>query len=134
MNEKEKMSYLKALVHIALADDTIEEGEEKYLNQIGDLYGLQESQISELKYSLLNKQESLEDILSEIQKRETKLMLLYDLLALCYTDNNYSIIEKQGMRNVCDILKIESGKLTEMEQVMQEQVELQEKINKILER
>lgn len=134
MNENEKISYVKALVYIALADDTIEKGEEGYLEQIGALYGLSQEQMDEIKDSIINKSETIESILDNIKSREVKLTLLYDLLALCYADDNYSIVEKQGMQNICDIMQIEEEKLQEMENVMLEQIELQKKVNRILER
>lgn len=134
MNEKERLSYVKALLYIALADDTIEEGEEAYLDQIGMVYGLSQDELSQMKESIMNKTEDLETILVEITERSTKLTLLYDLLALCYANEDYSPIEKQGMKNICRIMGIEIEKLTELEAVMEEQVKLQKKIKTILER
>ena len=134
MDMKEKLSYVKALVYIALADDNIEKGEEQYLDQIGKLYGLSDDDLDEMKKDIVDKKESIEGILANLHERSTKLTLLYDLLALCYADDNYSIVEKQSMRNICEIMGIECEKLTELETVMEEQVALQKKINVILER
>lgn len=134
MNEKEKVSYIKALVYIALENDTIEQSEEDYLEQMGKIYGLSEDNLSEIKNSVIHKMESLEEILAGLTERSLKLTLLYDLLALCYVDDNYSLIEKQGMRNICEIMGIESNKLEDLEAAMEEQYLLQKKINVILER
>lgn len=134
MNEKERISYIKALIYIALADDSVEKGEEQYLDQIGALYGLAPEQMKEIKDSVISKSETIESIIENIERREVKLTLLYDLLALCYADDNYSIVEKQGMENICNIMQIEEEKLREMENVMLEQIELQKKVNRILER
>ena len=134
MSEKERVSYFKALMYIALADDTIEESEEKYLVQIGNLYGLSEEQISGIKERIIHKYESIEVVLSDITDRKLKLILLYDFLALCYADENYSIVEKAGMNKICAIMEIEKEKLDQMEELMNEQVVLQKKINLILER
>lgn len=134
VNETEKLSYVKALIYIALADNTIEAGEVQYLDQIGKVYGLSDSCLDEMKKSILSKKENIEDILLGLTERSTKLMLLYDLIALCYADDNYSLVEKQGMENICNIMGIEDKKLSELEVVMEEQVMLQKKINMILER
>ena len=134
MNEKERVSYVKALVYIALDDNTIEEGEQKHLNQICTLYGLNDSELLEIQDCVVNKKESLEKILSGITNRQMKLNLLFDLLALCYADNNYSILERQGMEKICTMLKVEDSKLAQMEQLMEEQVEFQKKVNQVLER
>lgn len=134
MNERERISYVKALVYIALADDTVEEGEDKYLEQIGNIYGISGDAIEGIKDSVKNKKESLNEVLSDITDRKIKLSLIYDLLAICYADDNYSVVEKQGMKNICEILDIEPEKLTQLENIMEEQLELQKKINIILER
>lgn len=127
MNERERISYVKALVYIALADDTVEEGEDKYLEQIGNIYGISGDAIEGIKDSVKNKKESLNEVLSDITDRKIKLSLIYDLLAICYADDNYSVVEKQGMKNICEILDIEPEKLTQLENIMEEQLELQKK-------
>ena len=134
MNENEKVNYVKALMYIALADDTIDEGEEGYLDQIGTLYGIGGVELRAIKSSLINKSEKIEDILATITNRSTQLTLIYDLLAICYADDQYSVIEKQGMQDICDIMHIEHEKLRALEAAMDEQVELQKKINTLLER
>lgn len=134
MNEKEKVSYLKALMYIALADDTIEESESQYLKQLGQIYGLTDSELSEIEKCIMNKEQSIEDVLTGITKKEHKLTLIYDLLALCYVDDNYSISEKSGMKNICSIMGVEEEKLYEFENLMEKQIELQKQINLALER
>ena len=81
----------------------------------------------------MNREETIEEILSGIANRGTKLILLYDLLAMCYANGNYSPIEKQGIRNICEIMGVEVSKLDELESEMEEQVALQAKINTLLE-
>lgn len=82
----------------------------------------------------MNREETIEEILSGIANRGTKLTLLYDFLAMCYANGNYSPIEKQGIRNICEIMGVEVSKLDELESEMEEQVALQAKINTLLER
>lgn len=134
MNEKEKTSYVKALMYIALADDTVEEDERIFIQQIGQIYNLKNDTLAKLETSILKKEESLEEILSEIGDRKNKLMLLFDLVALCFADGNYSDIERKGMETVSSIMEIENSKLDEIESVLKDHVELQARVNKILER
>lgn len=42
----------------------------------------------------------IDDVVKEITERSTKLMLLYDLMALCYVDDNYSLAERQKLRKL----------------------------------
>lgn len=90
--------------------------------------------MDEIIESVINKKESLEEVLSNIKNRQTKLVLLFELIALCYADGNYEEKEKDGMKEICKILNIEASKLEEIEKVMIENIKVQEKINTILER
>lgn len=134
MNPKEKISYLKAFLFIALADDTVDDDELAYFNRIGEMYGLSSDEIQEIKSSVVEKRESLEDIVSGITERSTKLSLIYELMALCYVDGKYSLAEQNGLIDICNLLGVEKEKLKELEEVMEENVALQKKINVILER
>ena len=134
MKQQEKVAYLKALIYIAIADDTIEEDERKYVEQLGTLYDLSEGDITEIEESVIERRESIEDILKGITERSTKLTLLYELLALCYADNSYTLAERNSMKDICRIMGIEDSKFVELENVMYENLLLQKKINIILEK
>lgn len=134
MNQEERIPYLKALLFIALADDKVDESEMAYFRRVGDLYGLSESELDDIRISVVEKKESIETIVKGITQRQTKLSLVYELLALCYADNNYSLAERSGLQDVCRLLDIEDEKLKALEEVMDENVALQKKINKVLER
>ena len=134
MRVEEKISYLKALMYIALADDSIEQSELEYFNQLGKLYGLSSNELDDIKKSVVEKNEPLESIVKGITERQTKLSLIYELLALCYVDNNYSAAEKNGMFEICSLLGVEIEKLKALEEIMEESVAIQKKVNVILER
>lgn len=134
MNEKERLSYVKALMYIALADDEIDASEQIYLDEVGKIYSLSKEALEEIKDCIVKKDESLESILSGIVIRQHKLSLVYNLLALCYADGHYSFIEQEGIKKICEILNIEEKRLQEFEAIMEEQVKLQERIHVLLER
>ena len=134
MDKTEKIAYLKALIFIATADDTVDQSELEQFSQLGSLYGLTEDEVSQIADSVIKKEESVDAVLSAITERPTKLLLLYDLLAICYADNCYSLAEKNTMRTITNTLGIEIDKLIAMENAMQESVALNEKINTILEK
>ena len=46
MRNEERIPYIKTLMYIALADDTIEESEMQYFEQIANIYGLNDDEIS----------------------------------------------------------------------------------------
>lgn len=134
MEHTEKIAYLKALIYIATADDTIDESEREKFSQLGHIYGLNEDEINSIADSVINKSETLEEILGNISTRQTKLLLVYDLLAICYADGCYSLAEKNAMRSIVNMLHIEEAKLTALEEVIEESTVLNKKLETILEK
>ena len=134
MEHTEKIAYLKALIYIATADDTIDESEREKFSQLGHIYGLNEDKINSIADSVINKAETLEEILGNISTRQTKLLLVYDLLAICYADGCYSLAEKNAMRSIVNMLHIEEEKLTALEEVIEESTVLNKKLETILEK
>ena len=134
MEHTEKIAYLKALIYIATADDTIDESEREKFSQLGHIYGLNEDEINSIADSVINKAETLEEILGNISTRQTKLLLVYDLLAICYADGCYSLAEKNAMRSIVNMLHIEEAKLTALEEVIEESTVLNKELETILEK
>ena len=134
MEYEERVSYLEALMFMATIDEKVEENELEHFNQVCVMYGISSDDIESIKKSVLKKEKTAEEILSPIKSRQTKLALIYELLALCYADGAYNLAEKNGMTNICNILNIEISKLHELENVIEESIQIQKKINAILER
>ena len=134
MEHTEKIAYLKALIYIATADDTIDESEREKFSQLRHIYGLNEDEINSIADSVINKSETLEEILGNISTRQTKLLLVYDLLAICYADGCYSLAEKNAMRSIVNMLHIEEEKLIALEEVIEESTVLNKKLETILEK
>ena len=134
MEHTEKIAYLKALIYIATADDTIDESEREKFSQLGHIYGLNEDEINSIADSVINKSETLEEILGNISTRQTKLLLVYDLLAICYADGCYSLAEKNAMRSIVNMLHIDEEKLIALEEVIEESTVLNKKLETILEK
>ncbi|AIQ62448.1 hypothetical protein PSTEL_04315 [Paenibacillus stellifer] len=134
MEYQERVSYLEALMFMATIDEKVEENELEHFNRVAAMYGISSDEIESIKEIVLKKEKTVEEILSPIKSRQTKLALIYELLALCYTDGSYNFAEKNGMTNVCNILNIEISKLRDLENIIEESIQLQKKINTILER
>jgi uncharacterized tellurite resistance protein B-like protein len=134
MTYEERVAYVEALIYVTTVNETIKEEELAYFNQVGQLYGIETGELNTIKKNIINKEKSIEDIFKPINNRSTKLSLIYELLALCYVDESYDVLERHGMRRICDIMGIEEAKLLEIEGVILENIELQKKINTVLER
>lgn len=96
MEHQERVSYLEALMFMATIDEKVEEHELEHFNQVGAMYGISIDEIESIKKSILKKDKTIEQILSPIESRETKLVLIYELLALCYADGSYNLAEKMA--------------------------------------
>lgn len=134
MNYQERVAYVEALMCVATINEKVEETELEYFNQVAQMYGIANDEIEAIKKSILRKEKTLEEILSPLTDRKTKLALVYELLALCNIDGSYDLVEKNGMVRICNIMGIEDSKLHELENAIKENIELQKKINTILER
>ena len=55
MEHTEKIAYLKALIYIATADDTIDESEREKFSQLGHIYGLNEDEINSIADSVIKR-------------------------------------------------------------------------------
>jgi len=134
MTYEERVTYLESLMYISTIDEKVEEKKLSYFNQVGQLYGISISEIDGIKKSLMTKRKTIEDILKPITERKIQITLIYELLSLCYVDESYDVIEKQGMMKICEIMGVEKEKLIEIENIILENIELQKKIYLVLER
>ncbi len=115
MKPNERAPYIKTIMLIAASDDNIDDEEIAYLKRIGKKIGLSDEDFSLAKECVLSKAETINDVTNKLQEKATKLSLLYELLVLCYADSVYTIVEKQGMRDLCIILGLESKELDTLE-------------------
>jgi len=129
----EKMSYVKALIYVATIDhEGFKEEEKVYIEQIAKVYGIPEENIASLCDEVANAKD-LESILVGIDDRKHKLMLVNELMAICYADGQYQEEEKIGMIKICKILAIEESKLKEIEDLMLRRIEFEKEARIILE-
>lgn len=115
MEHNETISYLKAVIFIASVDDSLSDKEIKCFNEVGTSYGLTANEIEDSLCCVKSSKESIESILQGLTTTETKLNLLNDLLALCYADGEYSVVEKNGMRDICLLMDIDESELATIE-------------------
>ncbi len=115
MTKNEAVSYLKMLLLIASADQTISNNEISYFNDIGKNLGLSLNEIDEVVELVKNKSCSIEEIAADITDQETKFSLVENLLNLCYADGTYSLAEKSGVTDICILLDINATDLQKLE-------------------
>lgn len=129
---EEKVAYVKALLYVASLDEKIDDSEKEAINTIGKLYDIPEEYYSDI-WNSINKNSNIKKILEPIVKRNLKLMLINDLISLCYADGEYSDKEKKGVRNISLLLDVEKSKVDEFESIMEENLILKKKLFAALE-
>lgn len=132
LQENEKNSYLQTMVFIASSDGIISKEEITVLKGMASNIGVSEEKVEELIAEVKDGKE-LKEILDGIQNRQAKLLLIYELITLCYADGDYSHNEKESMKNICRLLNVEHAKLFEIEDIITEYIDFQKKVNKVLE-
>lgn len=109
------MHYLRALMYIAAADETVSEDEYICFSKIAVSSGLSEEAVAEIKTEIETGKANLQEILSGITDDKTKKKLLHDLLMICFADDSYSVAEQNGMREICALLDVNDKKLAQIE-------------------
>ncbi|MEL7648718.1 MAG: DUF533 domain-containing protein [Sedimentibacter sp.] len=132
LQNKEKQSYLQAFMFIASSDGIITVEEITALKNIADSMGFNKEKINYLAEEV-KKGKKLKDILAKIKNRQSKLLLIYELILLCHADGKYSDSEKSSMKELTALLNVETEKLVQIENLVDEHIDLKEKLNLVLE-
>ena len=111
MKKEERNSYIKALLFIALSDQSLEQEEVDHLIKVGEKNGLSREESEDLMYESLCSKETLREILDGIEKKDTKEELIRDLLVICYADGHYSKQEWEGVSIISNMLGIKGKTL-----------------------
>ena len=131
---EEKYSYVNALVYIASVDQNICKEEKEKIQNFCKIYGItNEELVNKIFLNCCNKQLALDEILKPITRKNQRIALINDLLALCFADGTYSEVEKDTIVTISSILDIENEKIQQLETLHFESMELNRKFVQILE-
>lgn len=109
------VQYLRALMYIASIDDIITEDEYACFLEIAAANGLADDVAAKIKNEISTNKNEIGIVISAITDEKAKKKLLHDLLVICYADNNYSISEQNGIRDIAIVLNISAKELTQIE-------------------
>lgn len=132
MHKEERNSYLQAIMFIVSCDGVISGEEIKAFKKIAASLEVTMDKVNMLTEEVAEGK-ALKNILSRIKNRQTKLQLIYDLVNICHADGEYSEIERNSMVRVTKLLKVEADKLTEIESIVNENIEFNKKTKQVLE-
>ena len=112
---EQSIQYLKAIMYIASADNSVSEEEFEYFLGIAVSNGLTEEDADSIRTEIESNTLSLSEILKEITDEKTKKKLIHDLLLICLADGDYSVAEQNGIKDICGLLEISDKKLVQYE-------------------
>lgn len=132
LEEKEKISYIQSLMYMVAADGKITDDETEMFHAIAHNNNMSDEFIEHMLKEVIDGKK-IDVILSNIKNRKTKLALIYELILICYVDREYTTIEKKTVDEIALLLSIESEKIKEIEQIIHDTRNLQEKLELVLE-
>lgn len=132
LTDEEKRSYLQTIIYIVAADGNVSQEEDNALKAIASNMGFTRNDVDHLTEQVKSGKQ-LTDILLGIKTRSTKLLLIYELITMCYADGQYVDAEKESVAKIAKLVKIEQKKVTEIENLIAEYIEFQKRVNKVLE-
>ncbi len=111
----EEEACLKTLMHVSLKDGTLSPSELTYYKTIGRSFGFTAEEMDAMARSVQAGEESLEQLTASVGSVRMKLWLVSELVSLCYADGDYSLAEKNGLREICRLLELDEASLQEVE-------------------
>jgi uncharacterized tellurite resistance protein B-like protein len=132
LHKEEKYNYIQAIMFIVSCDGVISGEEITVIKSIAASLGITMDIVNMLTEEVAGGKK-LNNILSRIKNRQTKLQLMYDLVSICHADGEYSEIERTSMKRVTKLLKVEADKLEEIENIVNENIEFNKKTKQVLE-
>lgn len=112
---EQSIQYLKALMFIASADNSISEEEFEYFLEVAVSNRLTEEDATSIRLEIASNTLSLSAILNEITDEKIKKKLVHDLVLICLADGDYSVAERNGIKDICNLIEISDKKLVQYE-------------------
>lgn len=119
VTKEAKVNFLRGLIRLANANGCVDESEFVFYRQTAVALGLDEREIVDL--------ERLGGVDSKIcfnfETDKEKMFFLVQAVQLCWVDNDYSMPEREDMRNICQELNISIEALEAVEKWAYEGIE-----------
>lgn len=124
-----RVNFLRGLIRLAQTDGVVDENEFVFYRQVAVVLDLGESEVESL--------EKLKDETNEItvnfETDREKMFFLIQAVQLCWVDNNYSDMEREELRDMCQEMSISVEALEKVEQWVSEGVEWNKRGEALLE-
>ena len=124
-----RVNFLKGLIRLAQADGIVDENEFVFYRQVAVVLELGEAEVE----SLEKLKDGINEITFHFETDREKMFFLIQAVQLCWVDNNYSDMEREELRDMCQEMSISVEALEKVEQWVSEGVEWNKRGEALLE-
>jgi uncharacterized tellurite resistance protein B-like protein len=116
VDETDRFPFLKALAHIAAADDSVDLDEKRMVEQYAKAWELGSDATAEVQ-DLLRTQSSLSlpELVSEFSESGTRFLLVQELMRLAYADGTYGEAERKEIASIAQRMGMSEEQFREVE-------------------
>lgn len=117
VDETDRFPFLKALAHIAIADDSVTLDEKEMVEQYVEAWDLGSSAESEVRDILESgSAQTLGSLVSEFSETGTRFLLLQELMRLAYADGTYGDVERRRIATIAEKMSMTKREFQEVEE------------------
>jgi uncharacterized tellurite resistance protein B-like protein len=114
--ETDRLPFVKALAHIAVADDSVTLDEKQMVNQYADAWNLADSAQAQVRDILRSGASiSLNELVSEFSESGTRFLLMQELMRLSYADGTYGDAERKEIAAIAQRMGMTEDQFREVE-------------------
>lgn len=114
--ETDRFPFVKALAHIAVADDSVTLDEKKMVQQYAEAWELGEEAEAEVRDILRSgSSPSLDQLVSEFTESGTRFLLMQELMRLSHADGTYGDAERRKIAKLAQRMGMTERQFREME-------------------
>ena len=116
VDETDREPFLKALAHIAVADDSVTINEKEMVEQYAEAWNLSERATSVVKDILeAGSPLDLDHLVSEFSESGTRFLLMQELMRLAYADGTYGDVERRQIAAIAQRMDMTEEQFREVE-------------------
>ena len=127
LNKNEKIYFLGLAYNIATIDGNYSNEEKAMINGY-----CQEMQVEFNEKTMINSNDFFITKINSSSDNKVKKIILFELIGLAMSDNNYDEIEKEMVLDLSKSFKIESSYLDKCEDALIKYITFQNKLNKLV--
>lgn len=116
VSETDRVPFVKALAHIAVADDSVTVNEKKMVRKFAEAWKLGDAAESEVREILQSGSSlSLAELVAEFSESGTRFLLMQELMRLSHADGTYGDAERKEIAKIAQRMGLSEDQFRELE-------------------